>query len=471
MGDKVVFGYATNWSMYGRKFEAYQLPMDKLTHMVYAFFNVDEHSCEIVSVDENADFQRAINPASNTCIKGQSSWGTPSAGTIKAYEEMRKGAPHIKMLLSVGGWSMSNSFSKCTTDAASRAKIVGSVKKFLQEHDFDGIDYDWEFPGYNRTDGAGIPKFASKWTYDPEHDRDNFMALLAETRTMLGDLQKEKSRSDKYLQTIAIGMGPDKVEYLAKFFGDEKTMGNSLDYVNMMCYDFHGGWGNLPIGHNAPLHPPTTNPKENKGMSIEESVTRVIELVGAHKNKLVMGLPTYGRSIQVPKGTDIEKALDTAQTLDCKASDSVKTWETGSVSFWHQEWLATQPGWETKYDAVADQHYLWNESESIFMSYDNVDSIKKKVQWLNSMTSVVPCSGRWTTIRYCTPRLLATTVPNLRARVKSCLTPSWTRSRHAKSRPVQDFWPICSSRSLVFVWSNDTYSFILNLTYRTQSSY
>merc|ERR1712083_620998 len=133
-----------------------------------------------------------------------------------------------------------------------RAKIVGSVKKFLQEHDFDGIDFDWEFPGYNRTDGAGIPKFASKWTYDPEHDRDNFMALLAETRTMLGDLQKEKSRSD-----------------------------------------------------------------------------------------------------------------------------TVKTWETGSVSFWHQEWLATQPGWETKYDAVADQHYLWNESESIFMSYDNVDSIKK----------------------------------------------------------------------------------------------
>merc|ERR1712224_387508 len=164
----------------------------------------DEHSCEIVSVDENADFQRAINPASNTCIKGQSSWGTPSAGTIKAYEEMRKGAPHIKMLLSVGGWSMSNSFSKCTTDAASRAKIVGSVKKFLQEHDFDGIDYDWEFPGYNRTDGAGIPNFASKWTYDPEHDRDNFMALLAETRTMLGDLQKEKSRSDKYLQSLRL---------------------------------------------------------------------------------------------------------------------------------------------------------------------------------------------------------------------------------------------------------------------------
>merc|ERR1712224_385258 len=98
----------------------------------------------------------------------------------------------------------------------------------------------------------------------------------------------------------------------------------------------------------------------------------------------VMGLPTYGRSIQVPKGTDIEKALDTAQTLDCKASDSVKTWETGSVSFWHQEWLASQPGWETKYDSVADQHYLWNESESVFMSYDTTADLRKKVQWLNS---------------------------------------------------------------------------------------
>jgi len=262
---------------------------------------------------------------------------------------------------------------------------VSSVKKFLQDYDFDGIDYDWEYPGANRTDGDGIPKFASKWYYDVEHDRDNMIALLAETRTMLTALQAEKSRSEPYLQTIAIGMGASKIEYLAAMYQDAQTMGSSLDYINMMTYDFHGGWGEVPLGHNAPLHPPKTNNAANVGMSVEESVNRMIELVGdTYRHKLVLGLPTYGRSIKVPQGTDIVAALAEAKTLPLEASTTVKTWENGVVSFWHQEWYARQQGWETKYDPDAEQTYLWNPTESVFMSYDTVTDLKKKVQWLNS---------------------------------------------------------------------------------------
>jgi chitinase len=368
--------------MYGRNFEAYQLPMDKLTHMLYSFWNIDEHTCEIVSVDEFADFERTIAQGSNTCINNQK-WGADQ-GTIKAYTEMRKQAPHMKLLLSVGGWSMSSTFSKCAGNAADRAKIIASVKKFLQDYDFDGIDYDWEYPGSNRTDGDGIPKFASKWYYDVENDADNYLALIDETRAMLTDLQSERNRSDKYLQTIAIGMGPEKVEYLANFFQQSLWKGG-LDYINMMTYDFHGGWGEVPLGHNAPLHPPVTNNAANVGMSVEESVERVMEIVGDDYHKqLVMGLPTYGRSIKVPQGTNIENALATAQTLPLESSTSVKTWENGVVSYWHQEWYASQPGWEVKYDSDADQHYLWNQSESVFMSYDTPEDLKKKVAWLNS---------------------------------------------------------------------------------------
>merc|ERR1711977_415939 len=114
--DKVVFGYTTNWAMYGRNFEAYQIPMDKLTHMLYSFWNIDEDSCEIKSVDDFADFQRNIAQDSNTCINNQA-WES-NAGTINDYLEMRKQAPHMKLLLSVGGWSMSSTFSKCAADAA-----------------------------------------------------------------------------------------------------------------------------------------------------------------------------------------------------------------------------------------------------------------------------------------------------------------------------------------------------------------
>jgi chitinase len=382
--DKVVFGYTTNWAMYGRNFEAYQLPMDKLTHMLYAFWNIDENSCEIVSVDEFADFERTIPAGSNTCVNNQKWTDDNSAsGTIHAYTTMREQAPHMKLLLSVGGWSMSSTFSKCSKNAADRAKIIKSVKDFLVKYDFDGIDYDWEYPGANRTDGDGIPKFASKWYYDVEHDKDSYIALLKETRAMLTELGAEKSKY--YLQTIAIGMGPDKIDYLAPMYQDNETMATSLDFINMMTYDFHGGWGEVPLGHNAPLHPPTNNNPDNVGMSVQESVEKMMDLVGAdYHKKLVMGLPSYGRSIEVPAGTDIESALSTAKTLPLKASTTVKSWENGVVSYWQQEWYESQAGWEKKFDSEANQHYLWNADENVFMSYDTPEDIKAKVEWLNS---------------------------------------------------------------------------------------
>jgi chitinase len=333
-------------------------------------------------VDEFADTERNIPQDSNTCIQDQS-WGG-NQGTIKAYTTMRQQAPHMKLLLSVGGWSMSSTFSKCSKTPEDRKKIIDSVKQFLVDYDFDGIDYDWEYPGANRTDGDGIPKFASKWYYDVEHDRQSYIDLLKETRAMLTELGTERNNK-YYLQTIAIGMGPDKIDYLADMYRDQETMENSLDYINMMTYDFHGGWGEVPLGHNAPLHPPSNNNADNVGMSVQESVEKMMDLVGdKYHKKLVMGLPTYGRSIKVPAGTDIEAALKDATTMKLEASTSVKSWENGVVSFWQQEWYASQPGWETKYDPDAKQHYLWNESENVFMSFDKPEDIKTKVEWLNS---------------------------------------------------------------------------------------
>jgi len=114
-------------------------------------------------------------------------------------------------------------------------------------------------------------------------------------------------------------------------------------------------------------------------------VNRMIELVGdTYRHKLVLGLPTYGRSIKVPQGTDIAAALAEAKIMPLEASTTVKSWENGVVSFWHQEWYASQQGWETKYDPDAEQTYLWNPTESVFMSYDTPADLKKKVQWLNS---------------------------------------------------------------------------------------
>jgi chitinase len=39
-------------------------------------------------------------------------------------------------------------FSKLVASAELRANFVASTIRFLREHRFDGIDLDWEYPGY-----------------------------------------------------------------------------------------------------------------------------------------------------------------------------------------------------------------------------------------------------------------------------------------------------------------------------------
>lgn len=55
--------------------------------------------------------------------------------------------PRLKVILSIGGWNFpSGYFSAMVATAASRAKFIASVKRWLTEKNADGIDLDWESP-------------------------------------------------------------------------------------------------------------------------------------------------------------------------------------------------------------------------------------------------------------------------------------------------------------------------------------
>ena len=56
---------------------------------------------------------------------------------------MKQKHPHIKTLISVGGWTWSKYFSDVALTADSRAKFVTSCVNFMKQYSFDGIDIDW----------------------------------------------------------------------------------------------------------------------------------------------------------------------------------------------------------------------------------------------------------------------------------------------------------------------------------------
>ena len=61
--------------------------------------------------------------------------------------DLRTDHPHLKLLISVGGWSWSDHFSDAALTPQSRKVFAQSAVAFLIKHKLDGIDLDWEYPG------------------------------------------------------------------------------------------------------------------------------------------------------------------------------------------------------------------------------------------------------------------------------------------------------------------------------------
>ncbi|KAG8260021.1 putative chitinase 10 [Homalodisca vitripennis] len=54
----------------------------------------------------------------------------------------------VKVSLAIGGWndSAGGKYSKLVNSAQNRQRFTEHVLNFLLEHNFDGLDLDWEYP-------------------------------------------------------------------------------------------------------------------------------------------------------------------------------------------------------------------------------------------------------------------------------------------------------------------------------------
>ncbi|ETW80434.1 glycoside hydrolase family 18 protein [Heterobasidion irregulare TC 32-1] len=254
--EKHSVGYFVNWGIYGRKFPPSLIPVQDPRHILYAFADVRAESGEVFLSDPWAD-QDIHYPGD--------SWndvGTNLYGNFKAIYNLKKQNRHLKVLLSIGGWTYSPHFHPVVVSPALRAKFVQSSIQLLEDYGLDGLDIDYEYP-------------------QNDQQARGYVELLREMRAALDAHARRKNTDYRFLLTIAAPCGPDNYQKL-----HVREMDQSLDFWNMMTYDFSGSWDKI-ANHQANVY--------GGPISAAQAIHWYISQ-GLPRRKIIMGVPLYGRS-------------------------------------------------------------------------------------------------------------------------------------------------------------------------------
>ncbi|WP_117884935.1 glycoside hydrolase family 18 protein [Aureibaculum luteum] len=299
----------------------------------------------LVTHKEKANQITHINYAFANIKDGKVTEGNSSDSEIlKKINQLKLVNPDLKILISVGGWSWSKNFSDAVLTEQSREVFANSAIAFMQKHDIDGIDLDWEYPG----------QIGDNNTFRPE-DKENFTSILKLIREKL-----EAIKPKTYLLTIATGANQAYLEHT-----DMAEAHQYLDFINIMTYDYYTG-GSNSTGHHSNLYASELNKDAmNSAKAVEQHINAGIPI-----EKIVLGVPFYGRWW---KGVNAENNGLYQDSSGARGSYNFKDVEENYID---------KNGFVALWDDEAKVPYLWNTAETQFVTYENSKSLKFKIDYI-----------------------------------------------------------------------------------------
>lgn len=259
-------------------------------------------------------------------------------GCLKQLNLLKKRNRNLKVLLSIGGWTYSANFKGPASTQQGRQTFAKSAVELLKNLGFDGIDIDWEYP-------------------QNQEEAQNYVELLAAVRKELDDYAAKSAHNYHFELTVACPAGAKNYEKL-----DMAGMDKYLDFWNLMAYDYAGSWDQISA-HQANLYP-------NGEPSTPFSTTAAVDYYTSHgvaANKIVLGMPLYGRAFENTDGLG-------------KPFQGVGegTWENGVFDY---KKLPLERS-EECYDEKAQASYCYNSDQRKLVSYDTALMAKTKAGYV-----------------------------------------------------------------------------------------
>ena len=238
--NKIVVGFYPSWKT--SLLPIADIKWNNLTHVNYSF-----------AIPEN-DGNLNVEDLSNT-----------------SYFVSTAHANGVKAFFSIGGGTGSEGFISLSANETLRKKFVEHVEEYAYLNNYDGIDIDWE-----------------GWTNLGTFDADETRGLFY----LLKDLKNALARHN-----IKISMDVFPTAWGGKHYTTE--MFDYVDWVNIMAYDFEGGWSSAPANH-------ASLSNANQALDYWGNIR------GLPKNKTVLGVSFYGKDFTEPSNINDNTIINRA---------------------------------------------------------------------------------------------------------------------------------------------------------------
>lgn len=340
--------------------------------------------------------------------------------------------PQVKLMISVSNDQESQGFQKASIDSDKRQRFARSAIEFLQSFNLDGIDLDWEFPN-NPTNFVVNPR--------KEYERlglikicnsireaivgNYFNRQVAEQHQLKNQTQykhthltnNQDSQVESYLLTLLIG----SQEAVLKSSYDFKQLTNFVDWFNIKSYDYFLFKPYTPFtGPNSPLYSIVDSyvPILNK-LSFTWTLNRLLVEDEIPKEKIIMGIPTFGRAyrlmfknnqpapftlavgsrISARASNQFNNSLNSTTDDDLLKTESnhqnsmlstaaaattiattTLTYEDFLIDYKEICDILKRPDTVVEFDIKARVPYLLTDDGYTWLSYENIQSVREKVR-------------------------------------------------------------------------------------------